>query len=123
MEPRDATRGGVNLAAAPRERGRAGPLVIDKNIARDLGSRDRRSRAMVNKRTRQAVEEQLCNRERRSAGQGERAAGVGGARAAAAGGEVIDDDRDRGRGGGAGFRGIGGGNRGGGGRGQIELEL
>jgi hypothetical protein len=27
--PRDATRGGVNLAAPPRERGREGPLWID----------------------------------------------------------------------------------------------
>jgi hypothetical protein len=28
--PRDATRGGVNLAALPRERGRASPLWIDR---------------------------------------------------------------------------------------------
>ncbi|HEX3757257.1 MAG TPA: hypothetical protein VHW23_01065, partial [Kofleriaceae bacterium] len=28
-EPRDATRGGVNVAAAPRQRGRESPLSID----------------------------------------------------------------------------------------------
>jgi ABC-type multidrug transport system fused ATPase/permease subunit len=29
VDPRDATRGGVNVAASPRQRGREGPLAID----------------------------------------------------------------------------------------------
>ncbi|TMQ13777.1 MAG: DEAD/DEAH box helicase [Deltaproteobacteria bacterium] len=38
-QPRDATRGGVNLAALPRERGRESPLLIDRpgTAARDGG--------------------------------------------------------------------------------------
>jgi hypothetical protein len=31
LEPRDATRGGVNFAALPRKRGRESPLSIDQN--------------------------------------------------------------------------------------------
>jgi hypothetical protein len=45
-QPRDATRGGVNVAALPRQRGRESPLLID--AARPPVPAGRKSLKVVN---------------------------------------------------------------------------